>query len=181
MALTLTVACSQTTQTKEKETSLAYKYFKQINYNPQKYTLKLKTKDQEITISKNKDKTYYKNQNQKIIEKNGQRYIIEKDTYTKEPIINLTNYTKGYLPENINNLKKQKYKTGTERKGLLKYKTETYTYSEGKITYYFRKNKLTHIRNKTIQNDITITVISLTNKIDKKEYNLPKEKETITY
>ncbi len=160
--------------------SQTYKYLKQINYNPEKYTLKIKNKE-EITISKNKKQTYYKNKTQKIIEKNYKKYTIQNNSYTEEPIITQTNYAKGYLPENMKTLKNQTYKTGKERKGILTYTYEKYTYQGGEVTYYFRNNKLTHIKNKTIQNEITVKFISLTTKINQKEYKLPKGIEPITY
>ena len=163
--------------------SKTYQFFTSNNYNPGKYTLKLIKDKQEITIIKTEGQIYYDSQNQIIIEKEGRKYTLNKDnkTYTIEYIVTSDNFAKEYLPENLDSLKNQKYKTGKTYQGLNRYIYEKYNYKEGITTYYFKKNKLVKIKIKTALTENEIKFISITQKIDKNKFKIPKTYQEITY
>lgn len=159
-----------------------YQFFLKQNYNPEQYTLNLKNGDSKITIVVTKDKSFYQVTNKEnttqIIEKDGYKHTIDFDmkSYTTELIMDLTNYSLGYLPKDMEKLKTESYKTGKDK---LTY--EEYVYQGGSTTYYFKGDKLKHIKNKTSLNETTVSFVSISSKIDKKLFDLPKDYQEITY
>lgn len=176
-----------TTVTNPNGDSKTYQFFIKEDYTPETYTLKLKNDDTNITIVNDQDRNYYflKSQNTttKTIEKDGNKYIITPSTksYTEEPIVALDNYGLGYLPQDMEKLKNQSYKTGTEWRGLSKYTFEIYEYEDGTTTYYFKGDDLKYIKNKTALEENEVEFVNITTKINEKNFNLPKSYQAITY
>ncbi|MBQ9011055.1 MAG: hypothetical protein IJ093_00185 [Bacilli bacterium] len=188
LIITLT-GCSphETSVTNPNGNSKTYKFFKQKNYNHNQYTLILTNDSQKITIIKKDKQIYYELSSNKvkqiIIEKEGKKYTLNNDnkTYTIEDIVNYDDFAKGYLPESLNSLKNKKYKKATIFNFLSKYVYEKYTYSEGETIYYFKRNKLVKIENKTPLTKNKVKVINLSTKVDKSKFNVPKEYQEIIY
>lgn len=165
--------------------SKTYKYFSKQKYNQNKYTLKLKDNNTNITIIRNKNKQYYESKNSqqtiKIIEKNNKKYTISSDYYTVEPLETLTGYSDGYLPESLKKYRKKSYKMGKERIGIINYDYEKYDYKDGTITYYFKKNNLKFIKKQNSLETIKLQFISITNQVNNNKFKLPQNKNKITY
>ena len=153
----LLTGCSFQGQTaNEIGNSKTYQFFKKNNYNPEQYTLKLETDNSQITIIKKDNQMYYniesENGQTTIIQKDNQKYSINhlSKTYTAEPVVVYENYALGYLPEDLDELKKTVYKTRYEKIGNIKYLYESFTYANGKTIYYFQGDELKLIRNQEI-------------------------------
>ena len=58
-------------------------------------------------------------------------------------------------------------------------KYETYNYSTNTTTYYYRGKKLKLIKNKNALNETTVKVVSLSNKVDKNKFKIPKDYEKL--
>ena len=153
--------------------SLTYKFFS--NYSRDKYTLKLKNNDRNIVIICDGDKNYYEvsDDNMKMItiEKNNYKYKLNDNTYTKESISEYTDYALGYFPFEI---KKTKYKTGKERKGIINYTYEKYVYNGGTSVYYFQGKELKYIKNITSLDETIVEFVNISSKVDKNKFNIPK-------
>lgn len=161
--------------------SLTYKFFNNSGYDADKYTLKLKKGNRDITIIHDGDKTYYE-----VSDENGKLITIEKDnfkyklndidkSYTKEEISSYTNYGLGYVPFDMKKLKTLKYKKGKEKKGIFTYTYEKYVYNGGITIYYFRGKNLKYIKNVTSLDENEVKFVSISSKIDKNKFNIPKE------
>ncbi|MBR3362626.1 MAG: hypothetical protein IKG40_01720 [Bacilli bacterium] len=163
--------------------SLTYNYFKNINLET--YTIKLKNSKRDIIYIKDKDKTYYEVSDEYetsiTIQNNSGIYTLdtENKTYIKENEKKQIDYMNGYFPENTKKIKKQSYITGHERIDLFKYTYETYNYSTNTTTYYYRGKKLKLIKNKNALNETTVKVVSLSNKVDKNKFKIPKDYEKL--
>ena len=163
--------------------SLTYNCFKNINLET--YTIKLQNSKRDILYIKDKNKTYYEvaDENETIItiQNDNKTYNLdtENKVYIEESEKNYIDYMNGYFPENIKQLKNQTYITGHERIDLFNYTYETYNYKNNTTTYYYRGKKLKLIKNKNALNETTIKVISISNKIDKTKFEIPKDYEKL--
>ena len=176
-----------TTVTDANGDSKTYQYFIKSDYKTEEYTLKLKNDDNKITIVKSNDKNYYKvtgkNVDIQTIEKDGNKYTINKNnkSYTTEPIVTLDDYGFGYLPSDMENLKTKSYKTGKEKIGWFKYIFEEYSYQGVVTTYYFRNDELKFIKKETPLAEETVEFTSISSKINEDLFKLPKGYQEITY
>ena len=159
--------------------SLTYNYFKDISLD--KYTLKLKNGKRDILYIKDKDKSYYETSDENetliTIEEDNVSYTLDttNKVYVKENIGNYTDYMAGYFPINISEFRNQGYKTGHERIDLFNYTYETYNYGNNTATYYFKGKTLKYIKNKNALNETMVKFVSISSKIDKSKFDIPKD------
>lgn len=159
--------------------SLTYNYFKDVSLD--KYTLKLKNSERDILYIKDKDRSYYEtsdnNETLITIEKDNLSYTLDttNKVYVKENIDDYTDYMLGYFPVDIKKLKNQEYKTGHERIDLFNYTYEAYVYSNSETTYYYKGKKLKYIKCKNALNETMVKFVSISEKIDKNKFDIPKE------
>ncbi len=159
--------------------SLTYNFFKTCKYDENKYTLKLKNGDRDITVIHSDNKTYYE-----VVDNNVKIITIEKDnfkyklntidkSYTKESIDDYTDYALGYIPSDLKKLKNLKYKTGSERRNLINYKYEKYVYNGGTTVYYYRGKSLKFIKNITSFSETEVKFVELLSKVNKNKFDIP--------
>lgn len=166
--------------------SLTYKYFKEENYEPDKYNIELKNGTSTIKVIKNNSNLYYEitgGMNLIILEKNGLRYNFDpiNNIYSTTSIVTSENYTEGILPTSMKKLKNKSYNTGEEKINSHKYVFETYKYSEGKTTYYFDDNELKFIRKQTDEENLLYEVLKFSVKVNDKVFDIPEGYNEMTY
>lgn len=116
--------------------------------------------DTKIIMARNGDKYYYEfdgYERNVIIQKGGKCYNINPkmgEYYTEEKEVE--DFSIGILPDEIKNLKKQKYETGKEKIFNKNYVYEKFSNKYGESTYYFKGDKLIYVRYKSVQNTVLL-------------------------
>lgn len=184
-AIILLTACSNSEHAikKPKGTSNTYIFFKQMNYKSNKYTLKLTNEKQDITIINDNNNQYYKAANNIIIQKNGKKYNLntQDKTYTIEKQEKKEDFAQNYLPLSLKEIKTKKYTKGTKWQGINRYTYEKYNNIDHQTIYYFKGKKLKKITNKTPLDTTTVNFKSITDKIDKSKFKIPKGYQKLSY
>lgn len=187
----LLVGCSSTVSTvnEANSNSRTYLFFK--NFDVSHYYVSFWDRntsindDTKIIMARNGDKFYYELDGYErniIIQKDGFRYSVSpnKSEYYKEES-EVEDFSIGILPSDINKLKDKRYKTGKEKVFNSKYVFENYEFDGGETTYYYKGNKLTYIRYKSIQNEVLLKFNYMKKHFDDDIFEINSKFNEITY
>lgn len=186
--LILFCGCSKSLET-ESGYSRTYLFFK--NFDVNKYYVSFydrnvssgdKTK---INMAKLEDNYFYEIdgfENRIIIQKDGKRYTINKNlmNYFEEEG-NFEDFSHGFIPNDIEFLKKNKYETGYQKVFNQKYIYEKYKLDEGESTYYFDGYDLVYVSYKSIFGSNLLKFISMKNDVDSSIFEISKKYSEMSY
>ncbi len=141
--------------------------------------------DSKIIFVRNGDKYYYEFDGYErniIIQKEGKRYSINplrREYHVEDKA--LEDFALGILPNDINKLKKQGYKTGEEKIYGKKYIFEKFSNEIGDTTYYFKGKKLIYVKYEGVQKNVFLKFNYMKKDFSLKIFEISSDFEEISY
>lgn len=189
--LILCFGCSEKIVTVKKGdgNSLTYLFFKDFdvkNYYVNFYDRNVSKNDNSMIIfARNDDKYYYeyKGENgQKIIQKDGLKYTINEKlgSFFKEEG-KLEDYSYGVLPNDLEKIKLQGYKTGKSKVFGVSYVFEEYKIKGAVSTYYFKGKKLIYVKTDLVSGSSLLKFDSIKSDFSKKIFDISDNYSEISY
>ncbi|MBR3198854.1 MAG: hypothetical protein IKG27_02430 [Bacilli bacterium] len=141
--------------------------------------------DSKIILARSGDKYYYEfdgYQRNIIIQKEGKRYNVYPDRkeYSLEDK-DVEDFALGILPNDMDKLKKQGYKTGEEKIYGKKYIYEKFSSDIGDTTYYFKGKKLIYVKYEGIQKNVFLKFNYMKKDFSLKIFEISNDFEEISY